>query len=161
MSRFPIYEPSDRLLSQLERHEGFRPTVYLCPTGHRTIGYGHNLDANPLPDIDKHDPHTAVSRAQARDILARDVACVAAELDHYLPWWRDVEPEARRDVLVNMAFNLGVKGLMGFRTTLSFLRNGDYLSAAAHMLDSKWAHQVGRRAKELADQMEWGLYADK
>lgn len=36
------------LLSQLKRHEGLRLWVYRCPTGHRTIGYGHNLDATPL-----------------------------------------------------------------------------------------------------------------
>ena len=39
---------NDKLIEQLKRHEGFKPNVYKCTKGHNTIGYGYNLDANPL-----------------------------------------------------------------------------------------------------------------
>lgn len=28
-------------LNLIKRFEGFSPTIYICPAGHPTIGYGH------------------------------------------------------------------------------------------------------------------------
>ena len=36
------------VIEQLKRHEGFRKHVYKCTAGHDTVGFGYNLDANPL-----------------------------------------------------------------------------------------------------------------
>lgn len=49
-----------------------------------------------------------------------------------------------------MAFNLGVRGLCQFVRTLGFVQEGQYEQAAAAMLQSRWAQQVGRRAQQLA-----------
>jgi hypothetical protein len=49
----------------------------------------------------------------------------------------------RRAVLVNMAFNMGINGLLGFKHTLELVRDHKYADAADSMLNSKWAHQVG------------------
>jgi len=38
------------------------------------------------------------------------------------------------------------------------LEEGDYPSAAAHMLDSAWAKQVGDRAIEITQMIETGEY---
>jgi lysozyme len=59
-------------------------------------------------------------------------------------------------VLISMAFNLGVQGLLGFTRMLSYSQDGDYSGAAEEMLSSKWATQVGNRAVELAGMMENG-----
>jgi lysozyme len=64
--------------------------------------------------------------------------------------------DARRGVLVNMAYNLGVTGLLSFKKMLSAYKKGAFVEAAQHMLDSKWAKQVGDRAKRLAEQMRSG-----
>ena len=63
----------------------------------------------------------------------------------------------RADVLVNMAFNVGVAGLLKFRKTLEAICNDDYDTAAGEMLNSKWASQVKSRAVYLARQMRTGL----
>ena len=39
----------DRLKAMLRTDEGTRLRRYRCPAGHWTIGYGWNIDANPLP----------------------------------------------------------------------------------------------------------------
>jgi lysozyme len=59
-------------------------------------------------------------------------------------------------VLVNMAFNMGINGLLGFKHTLELVRTGNYADAADAMLNSKWAEQVGPRAKRLSEQMRTG-----
>jgi lysozyme len=59
-------------------------------------------------------------------------------------------------VLVNMAFNLGVGGLLHFQNMLSFVKAASWVSAADEMLRSKWANEVGDRAQRLATQMRTG-----
>jgi lysozyme len=66
--------------------------------------------------------------------------------------------EVRQGVLIDMAFNLGVSGLLAFSNTLRYIKNGDYMQAATNMLLSKWAGQVKGRARELALQMESGKW---
>jgi lysozyme len=58
--------------------------------------------------------------------------------------------------MVDMLFNLGLPKLLKFKNTLAAIRQGDYERAARGMLNSKWARQVGRRAKELAEMMRTG-----
>ena len=80
---------------------------------------------------------------------------MAAALDAKIPWWRKAG-EARSAVLLNMAFNMGLAGLLGFHATLQAVREGRWKDARDGMLASKWAGQVGRRASELAEQMVTG-----
>ena len=153
-------ERNEKFLAQLMKHEGAQRApdgsheAYRCPAGALTIGYGHNLDANP---IDGLDALSVISEAQARKILCADVDIFAAALDEKLPWWRELT-EPRQAVLLNMAFNMGVAGLLGFHRTLQAVREQRWKDARDGMLASKWAGQVGRRAPELANQMltgEW------
>jgi SAM-dependent methyltransferase len=65
----------------------------------------------------------------------------------------------RRRVLQNMAFNLGVSGLLDFGNTLAKVRVGHYAEVAGNMLRSKWAGQVGKRAQRLASVMASGQVA--
>jgi lysozyme len=128
------------IFDQLRRDEGLRTTVYADPaTGVPTIGYGHNL-------------RTAISTAAAEQILRDDVAAVAAQLSQY-PWFGSLT-EARQAVCLNMAYNLGVAGFLAFAKTIEAIRRADWPLAAAEMLNSRWARQVGQRAQRLAIQME-------
>ena len=64
--------------------------------------------------------------------------------------------DVRQRVLLDMAFNLGVVGLLSFKRTLGVIEAGRYELAAAMMLDSKWAGQVGQRAERLSRMMATG-----
>lgn len=148
----------ERLLAQLKRDEGTvrdadgNHVTYLCPAGRRTIGYGHNLDANPVPGI-----NGVISDDQAERLLKADVMAAQQHLEAAIPWAHTLSP-ARRAVLVNMAFNLGVTGVLRFTKMLCFARVGDYRNAAKEMRRSLWARQVRARANRLAAQMETGLW---
>ena len=141
---------------QLKRHEGFDLEAYRCSLGALTIGWGHNCDAVPVQGVSK--PGDVISRGTAEVLLDNDVKMVAKELDRLIPWWRGLDMP-RQGVLLNMGFQMGVSGLMGFRKALARLEAGDWQEAARQMLDSKWAKkQTPSRAAELATQVilnEW------
>ena len=146
-------EYNDKFLAQLKRHEGLSLEAYLCPAGFLTIGWGHNCEAKPVPSVEKEGD--VISRGSAEMLLYQDVKALAKELDDKLPWWREME-EPRQAVLLNMAFNMGVPKLLGFKRALGAMSIGDYPRAGTEMLDSQWARQVKGRAAELARQMVLG-----
>jgi lysozyme len=137
---------SPLLLSLLSDHEGRRPYPYVDTVGKTTIGIGRNLT-----DI-------GLSSAEIDFLYRNDVERVVADLDRELPWWRELD-EPRQAVLLDMCFNLGIGGLLGFRNTLDAIRRRDFQSAGKGMRASKWARQVKRRAERLARMMETGEWA--
>jgi lysozyme len=127
-----------RLLVDLKRDEGFRARPYKDSLGKLTVGYGHYLEDDEITEV------------AAADILKDDILLILDRLDQHIPWWRDLpEPAAR--ALANMAFNLGVAGVLNFRLMISSLEEGDFTQAAVECLDSKYARQVGNRAVRIAD----------
>ena len=125
-------------------YEGFSRLPYKCPTGHLTIGYGHNLE-------------NGISAAAAEFILQEDLARAVRAVKDAFPWWWKLD-DARQFVLVDMVFNMGLAGLKGFKKMLAAMEKGDYQTAAKEMLASKWAAQVGHRAAENARMMETGKW---
>lgn len=125
-------------------HEGWRPHPYLDTTGHWTIGFGRNLS------------EVGISRDEGMLLLEHDLAAAGETLYRIAPWAIDLD-EVRRAVLTDMCFNLGPK-LGEFRRTLDAVKAGDYDSAAALMVQSKWAKQVGTRAVRLAEMMRHGAW---
>ena len=156
----------DKLIAQLKRHEGYSKMPYRCTAGKLTIGYGKNVDDAPLTKEElalinakslAEVLENGISEPDAEKLLIREVQKIYADLGKRLPWFADLD-ETRQAVLVNMAFNLGMAGLMSFKNTLAMIKAGDYKQAAENMLKSKWAEQTGRRARELAEQMESGKW---
>ena len=143
-------KPNDPLLVQeLRRDEGVRYSPYLDSVGVKTVGVGHNLEARPL------DLTYPLTDEQVNQILADDLVRVFSGLDRKIGWWRNLTC-ARQRVLANMAFNLGVDGLLGFRRMILAIDRGHYEQAAREMLNSKWAGQVFDRAIRLAKMMADG-----
>lgn len=130
------------LSDMLIEHEGLRLRPYTDTTGHLTIGVGRNLTDR------------GISRNEALQMLDNDIDDCIATLEPYT-WFLKCN-EARKLVLLDMVFNLGLSGLLGFKQMIHALQIGEYKLAASHMLDSKWATQVKRRAYELATIMENG-----
>lgn len=134
------------IIDLLIDHEGLRLKPYRDSVNKLTIGIGRNLD-----DV-------GLTENEARYLLANDLGRVRMELDDALPWWRNLD-DVRQMVLIDMGFNLGVltppgeAKLLTFVTTLGLIRDGRYSEAADQMLKTKWAAQVGKRAKRLAAMM--------
>jgi lysozyme len=131
------------LQKQLILHEGVRLKPYRCTAGKLTIGIGRNLD-----DV-------GISQEEALGLLRGDIARAIAAVRTELPWIDRLD-DIRQRVLVDMCFNLGIDGLLAFKQTLAAIAGGDYDRAATEMLNSRWAAQVGERARRLARMMRTG-----
>jgi lysozyme len=134
----------DRIKAQLVRHEGLRLKPYRCTAGKLTIGIGRNLD------------DCGITESEAYIMLINDIMICEKQLQARIPDIYNGLDEVRKSVLLNMCFNLGINGLLGFKNTLAFVKAGDWERAANGMLASKWAKQVGRRAIELSELMRKG-----
>lgn len=134
-----------KLAEQLKKHEGLRLKPYTDTVGKLTLGIGRNLE-------DK-----GITEQEALFMLNNDVDYFYEQLNKSIPWFKGLD-DARQNVLVNMAFNLGVTGLLTFKNMLEECKNEQYNFASIEMLDSKWAKQVGNRSLELSQQMLTGEY---
>jgi lysozyme len=128
----------EELTEDLKRDEGRRDKPYRDTKGILTIGYGHNLEAEGLCEA-------ALLAQLEYDIQTKAIA----PLDRNLPWWRE-HPEDVQRVLANLMFNMGWGTLRQFKRTLKFIELGQYKAAAAALLESLYATQVGQRAERLA-----------
>lgn len=137
---------NELLIKELVRDEGVVLHAYQDSVGLWTIGIGRLIDKRKGGGI---------TQAEAEYLLANDVDKVVSQLDAKLPWWRQLSP-VRMRVIINMAFNLGVDGLLGFKNTLGMVQRGEFEAASKGMLNSTWAKQVGNRAVRLADMMKAG-----
>lgn len=112
-----------------------------------TIGVGATGD-----DI---GPDTVWSLEQADSDLQLRVMTLYNQLCIALSFY-GVLSEMRQAVLLNVAYNLGLNGLLAFKHMLGYLANGDYTSAVAELLNSKAARQLPTRYGRLATQMRLG-----
>lgn len=138
----------NELTTQLNRDEGRKKAAYQDHLGFWTIGVGRLIDAKKNGGL----------RDDEIDYLLRnDINDRIDALTRALPWFQNLD-DARKGVLLNMAFQLGTAGLLAFKNTLEKVRTGDYAEAANMMLLSKWADQTPERAQRLAVQMQNGVW---
>ena len=111
------------IVQQLKNEEGVIPHAYQDSLGFWTIGVGRLIDQRKggllYPD-------------EIEYLLANDVKRKTDGLNDALPWFHLLD-ERRQAVLIQMAFQMGLKGLLAFSTTLSHVRVGRYAEAAAQL----------------------------
>ena len=131
--------------AMIGEHEGLRLKPYRCTAGKLTIGFGRNLDDN------------GISEAEAYTMLNNDL--FRAECDVCRLIGDNIYETLslnRRAALLDFVFNLGYSRAAGFRNALAAIQRGEFEEAAKHMLDSKWAKQVGQRAHTVARMIREG-----
>lgn len=145
------------LLHQIQRDEGREPCAYKDSRGFWTIGDGICVDPRvPGAGLRPEEMDFITNnRLRLEYVQAAQVVGAAA--------WHTLSAPRQRAV-INMVHNLGVLGLLKFHLFLGFLRAGAWDKAAAEMMNSKWAFQVGDgpglkmdRAERLAKQIETGV----
>lgn len=129
-----------KLEDQLKIDEGFRSRPYRCTAGKLTIGYGRNIE-----DV-------GITENEALFMLREDIKKTKKELYDKLPFFESLS-DSRQEALINMAFNLGVNGLLKFKKTLDYISKGQFVEASKEVLNSKWANQVGKRAERISKQI--------
>lgn len=143
------------LNTDLQRDEGFRGTAYPDPRTKGppwTIGFGHT-------GREVH-PGLMWSMAQALGALADDEEATCVGLDTAIPWWNDDIPDLIQDCLANIAFNVGVHGLLEFGTFLALVNKLEFPEAALDLRGTLWFREVGDRGVRIVKQLATGQHQE-
>ena len=126
-----------RLRNRLIEHEGLRLKPYPDQFGLTTIGIGRCLDRK------------GISEVEANLMLDNDIDDCVDDCKTSIPFFDNLD-NLRQEVLLEMCFQMGIGGLLGFKRTLHEVEIGNYKQASVFMLESKLAKQTPARAKKLA-----------
>ena len=162
----------------IKKHEGFLPYPYMDTRGNWTVGWGHFLAKGGDPDNTEEQERVADVLTQfydrvvlcgtpeeyAKALFYQDLRSAMKDVSDILPQevlGRPCFTYARYVALVDMMFNLGQSEFTGFKRMLSAIEAGDWSKAADEALDSRWAEQVGDRAKRDARLLRDGTMPER
>jgi len=132
------------IVKMLDREEGFKSTPYLCSEGYPTVGIGWRIGDKdqPLSDF----KHVSLCQSAAYAQLDYKIAGITAQLSNELEFFNDLN-EVRQAVLISMAYQLGITGLLKFKRMIAAIKTKCWNDAAHEGLDSRWAKQTPERAE--------------
>jgi GH24 family phage-related lysozyme (muramidase) len=166
-----------QLFDFVESLEGFRSKPYKDKYSYWTIGIGHNLTSNPLhnhilhlfwPLEDQDDvivtqeeafrrmQKDSITHDQSKYILNDDLVDIDQELHNKFPRYQQINDDIRKMALLYMGFNLGVRGLLGFKKFGEHMARKRYPEAAGEIVNSQWYKQVPRAAKCIETMIRYG-----
>ena len=125
-------------LDLVKRFEGFSPTVYLCPAGYWTIGYGH---------VCRQD-HPAITSEEGEAYLDQDLNIARVAVAKFIVWPIN---EYQFDALTSWTFNLGASRLRG--STLRAVINRGELDEAPDQF-RRWVYAGARKLAGLVARRE-------
>jgi len=134
-------------LDLIKHFEGFSTTVYTCPAGYATIGYGHL--------ITKNESFKTIKENEAQELLRSDAETAERAVLRYI----DVPLTGGQfDALVSFTFNLGSGALQ--RSTLRRRVNSQAHDEVPDQFN-RWVWAGGRKLNGLIvrRRMEAVLYA--
>lgn len=126
------------IVEQLKIHEGYKPKVYKCTAGVDTIGVGF-----AIKDLE-------LSEEVCNLILTEKLEILEERFEKKFDWFK-TSPVEVRNVMLNMAYQLGFAGFCKFKKTIGYLEEAEWEKASIEMLDSRWAKQTPNRANELSE----------
>lgn len=119
---------SEQLVADLREDEGEVLHVYPDSKGFWTLGVGILVDARKGGGI---------TQEESTYLLNSRIAAATKALNAAFSWFAGLDP-VRRDALVNMTFQLGIDGVVGFRKAMHLLAQGRWVDAEVELKDSKW-----------------------
>lgn len=142
---YPMFT-TEKLTDELINDEEVRKSAYKDHLGYLTIGVGRLIDARKGGGL---------TSDEIEYLLKNDIRRTALGLSEHLPWVNSLD-DARHRALINMAFQMGVSGLLKFKNTLRLIKAGQYEKAADNALKSLWARQTPKRAKIVTEMIRTG-----
>jgi lysozyme len=157
---------SDKMIERIKSHEGYRTSPYKDTVDKWTVGYGRNLEDNPLTPLEviklfgkTNFNSTLDAEIFFEDLLLKDIEKHAEELEQNLAMFPLCSAD-EQTVLIDMSFNMGVPSLLSFKGMLHAIDNEDQVQAATELLDSQYAEQVKTRAVDNAKLLAGGRYQE-
>jgi lysozyme len=124
------------LIDSIKSNEGFSAKPYPDPLhGWDVPTFGHGL--------------TYITEAESEMIVRNRVQSIQEEISMRKPVFKTLT-EDRQHALIEMAYQMGVNGLMKFRNMWAAIEAKNFELARVEALDSKWAKQTHKRAVRVA-----------
>ena len=144
-----------QVYEEISADEGKVLHAYLCSEHHKTVGIGHKvLETDAENDLDIYGigadvtDDQRISEDRCYALFQEDVQISIGGCQKIYDNWEEL-PEEMQHVLVNMAFQLGQRGLSKFKNFKTAIEDYQWQRAAEEMLDSRWAKQTPARAQRL------------
>lgn len=137
------------LLESIKENEGFRSYVYKDNLGFETIGYGFKVSSLSNEEIEFNGGSIEpMSEKVADKILERKVKILSPKVFAALPWLQ-AKSQNIQDVIIEMAYQLGLNGMLNFKNTLKFIKEDELAKASENMRKSRWYSQTPKRVEKL------------
>ena len=132
---------SNILIEKIKKSEGFVSTVYKDHLGYDTLGIGTRM---PITESEAELLLTFRLNQKISELLDKKPIVLTLSQD-------------RQEVVFELAYQLGVSGLLKFVMMWKAIESRDFAAAAAEILDSRYATQTPARAEAHAKIMG-GIY---
>ena len=141
----------DTIKSILKMREGWRNKPYKDENGFMTVGWGHNISSNGLPQAIRENvkKYGYITLDEGNQLLETDIQ-IAVDACKKLYSKFDLFSLNRQDALIDFVFNVGIGKAKQFKETNKFINNGQWAEASREIKNSVWYTQVGDRAKEIS-----------
>ena len=143
----------DKLREEIKYDEGSVNEIYLDHLGLATFGIGHLV--TEWDEEYGWEVGTPVSEDRCNEVFDTDIQIVLSDCQHLYPDFNDLPEEVQR-IIANMMFNMGRPRLSKFKGMKAGVDARDWNKAADEMVDSRWYHQVTKRADRLVERM-WNV----
>jgi len=130
------------LKKRIKVNEGFSSKPYKDQLGYLTIGYGHLILSNEKILLKKK-----IHKKELEEIFEKDFKKALYNFNTKLKHFTSNKKEA--DLLIEMVFQLGIKGCLKFKNLLKNMRKGNKHLVCFEMMNSLWYKQTPYRVKTL------------
>ena len=131
-----------KLKKRIKLNEGFSLKPYKDQLGFLTIGYGHLILDNEISLLKKK-----ILKKELEKIFVQDFNNALNNFNQHLKVFTSNKKEA--ELLIEMVFQLGTKGVLGFKNLLQNMRKGNKHLVCFDMMSSLWYKQTPNRVKIL------------
>ena len=127
---------SESMIAVIKKFEGLRLSVYLCPAGVQTIGYGHTRNY-------PFSTNYKITEEQAEKFLYEDLKKFENSIKKLV---KVPLSQNQFDALVSFTFNVGATNFKN-STLLKYLNNSEYGLAAEQF--ERWIYSNGKKLEGL------------
>ena len=130
------------LKDRIKKNEGYSDKPYQDQIGFYTIDYGHLI-------TEKENKYFIIKFKRKHFEELFEIDFKKAHEQYKKNFLKINHTTSERELLIEMLFQLGVKGVSKFKKMLYFINKKEKFMASLEMLDSLWYSQTPERVKNL------------
>ncbi len=130
------------LKKRIKKNEGYSNKPYKDQLGFYTIGFGHLIRPSEKIYFKK-----IFNKQYFEELFEYDFNIALSCYKKFL--YKKNHKKAEKELLIEMIFQLGLKGVLKFKRMLFYLNNKKKYMTCLEMLDSLWYKQTPKRVLDL------------